>query len=352
MKGNKRDPKNFSRGEGMIPLKPIDLMKIKTCDEILRAMELTSFGGRCLGEAAHVLHSMISDPECFRVLTLSGAMTVAQQGKIINDMVHQGWFNCVVSTGAVMAHGLIQGVGGIHHKAPPNIDATKLYHQGANLVYDTIELEANMDLAEKIVKAALLTADPSRVWSSWEICQAIGDYLNKQISSPAWSILKTARLKNVPIFIPAFTDSELALDIATSMEEQGGGIFNFNPFSDLNQYKDMILSAHRKGKKLGIFIIGGGVPRNWAQQVGPLLDIMMSRLGKDHGAFVRFNYGVRICTASVEEGGLSGCSFKEGVTWGKFVPKEEGGMTSEVITDATIVLPLLIRGVMERMGAV
>jgi deoxyhypusine synthase len=349
MSENQRDPKNYSHGEGMIPLRPIDLMKIKKCGDILRAMELTSFGGRCLGEAAHVLHAMVTDKNCFRVLTLSGAMTAAQQGKIINDMIELGWFDCVVSTGALMAHGFIQGIGGVHYKVPPNFDPVELYHMGANAIYDTIELESNMDLAERIIESIALTKDPARVWNSGEICHAIGEFINKKITDPAWSILKTAWQKKVPIFIPAFTDSELALDISTQCMKQSLGIFNFNPFQDLNDYKDMVLTAHRNGKKFGIFTIGGGVPRNWAQQVMPYLDILKNRLGDEFGAVAKFRYGVRICTASVEEGGLSGCSYKEGITWGKFESRKEGGLTAEIVADATIVLPFLFTGVLDRI---
>jgi deoxyhypusine synthase len=292
---------------------------------------------------------MITDENCFRVLTLSGALTAGQQGKIINDMIELGWFDCVVSTEALMAHGLIQGIGGIHYKVPSDFDPVKLYQQGANVIYDTVELETNMDLAEHLIKDVQLTADPSRVWSSWEICQAIGEYLNEKISDPIWSILKTAWQKKVPIFIPAFTDGELALDIATQCEELKQRIFNFNPFKDLLLYKEMVLNAHRQAKKFGIFIIGGGVPRNWAQQVMPYLDILKNRLGEKYGAVVKFRYGVRICTASVEEGGLSGCSFKEGVTWGKFESREEGGLTAEVVADATLVLPFLFTAVLDRI---
>ena len=101
----------------------------------------------------------------------------------------------------------------------------------------------------------------------------------------------------------------------------------------------------------GLFTIGGGVPRNWAQQVGPFYDIMEMRLdvALPHP---RFNYGVRICPEPSHWGGLSGCTYCEGVSWGKFVPPSEGGHYAEVYADATVVWPLLIRAVLERLGKV
>ncbi len=105
----------------------------------------------------------------------------------------------------------------------------------------------------------------------------------------------------------------------------------------------------RKHETLGIFTIGGGVPRNWAQQVGPYLEISRARLGIDE-PFRRYKYAVRICPEPVHWGGLSGCSYTEGVSWGKFVPEAEGGRFAEVFADATIAWPIVVRAVLERLG--
>jgi deoxyhypusine synthase len=101
---------------------------------------------------------------------------------------------------------------------------------------------------------------------------------------------------------------------------------------------------------LGILTIGGGVPRNWAQQVGPYLDIINKRVGTG-GGFKRFDYAVRICPEPVHWGGLSGCTYSEGVSWGKIKPRTEGGKYVEVFADATIAWPIVIKAVMERLEA-
>jgi deoxyhypusine synthase len=90
------------------------------------------------------------------------------------------------------------------------------------------------------------------------------------------------------------------------------------------------------------------VPRNWAQQVGPYLEILRARLGHDEPVR-RYRYAVRICPEPEHWGGLSGCSYTEGVSWGKFVPESEGGRFAEVFADATIAWPLVVRAVMERV---
>jgi deoxyhypusine synthase len=159
------------------------------------------------------------------------------------------------------------------------------------------------------------------------------------------------------VFIPAFTDSELGLDLAGFMVRQalaegqnitealGSVSLNFNPFLDLGAYAQKALAT----PKLGIFTVGGGVPRNWAQQVAPYLDLLQTRLNLDLPE-VRFHYGVRLCPEPAHWGGLSGCTFKEGVSWGKFVSPEDGGRYAEVLCDATIAWPLLLAGVSQRLG--
>ena len=68
------------------------------------------------------------------------------------------------------------------------------------------------------------------------------------------------------------------------------------------------------------------------------------------GRGFRFHYGVRVCPEPVHWGGLSGCTYSEGVSWGKFVPYEEGGRFAEVLSDATLVWPLLVQGLLESLG--
>ena len=120
----------------------------------------------------------------------------------------------------------------------------------------------------------------------------------------------------------------------------------FDPFLDLYDFAERI-QAH---ETLGIFTIGGGVPRNWAQQAAPYVDLTSHslKLGWDRS---RYQYGVRICPEPAHWGGLSGCTYTEGVSWGKFVPPSEGGRYAEVYADATLVWPLLIKAVLERLAA-
>ncbi len=342
-----RDESRYGRGydDDLVPLEPLDPNSATSVDALVRAMGRTAFGGRRLGEAADVMEAMIRDKDCFRVVTISGAMTIAKQGLLLCEMIDRGWVQALVSTGALMTHGLTEGAGMRHFKHRPSMKDEELYLKGYNRIYDTIELEKNLDDAERILAEVLSALPEDTVLSSRRIHERLGQHLDKHSSKRG--ILKSAFTMGVPVYVPAFTDSELGLDLAIfnhTRAKARGSPLRFDPFLDLDDFADLI----RQHEVLGIFTIGGGVPRNWAQQVGPYLEILRTRLGCDEPVR-RYKYAVRICPEPDHWGGLSGCSYAEGVSWGKFVPESEGGRFAEVFADATIAWPLLVRAVMERI---
>ena len=331
------------------PVESLDLGRIDSFSDLLSAMKATSFAGRQLGEAADILHDMTADDDCFVVGTFSGAMTVAKQGLVLCDMIEKGMLQAIVSTGALMCHGFVEAAGMAHYKHRPDLDDEQLYRAGFDRVYDTLELEQNLDDTEMIVREVLSQWPEGQVACSRTLSRELGRWLAENTSGRG--ILKSAFEHDVPIYVPAFSDSELGLDFAISnrlRKKAGKPAINFDPFLDLEHYTERIAAQRRTG----IFTIGGGVPRNWAQQVGPFIDIINKR-GAGEGEELelhRFRFAVRICPEPVHWGGLSGCTYSEGVSWGKFVPVSEGGRFAEVAADATVVWPLLVAGVLERLG--
>lgn len=352
------------RRDGLVAVQSLNPDEIRNFPDLLDAMGRTSFGGRRLGEAFAVMQEMILDPDCYVVGTFSGAMTIAKMGTIICRMIDHGMLQAMVATGALMAHGFSESIGCTHYKAHPKMSDSESFARGYNRVYDTLEMEANLNSVEQVVSATLSRISEDAVLCSELITRELGRTLAERY--PGDGVLKSAYLKGVPVYIPAFTDSELGLDISTwamgrglsaagrnSKKQRAGStladclssIPTFNPFLDLNSYTRNVMAA----KTLGIFTIGGGVPRNWAQQVGPYMDITNVRVGTEFTP-PRFKYGVRICPEPDYWGGLSGCTYSEGVSWGKFVPPEEGGRFAEVLSDATLVWPLLVKGLLEALG--
>jgi deoxyhypusine synthase len=329
----------------LIPLEPLDLGRVRSIDDLVRAMSKTAFTGRQLGEAADVLEAMARDQDCFVVMTLAGAMTVAKQGLIVTELIDRGIVNAIVSTGALMAHGLVEATGRAHFRANPEVSDEELYEQGYNRVYDTLEPEQNLDDVEEVMSQVLESWDHNEVMCSYKLNHAIGAHLAKH--SKDRGILKSAYEKGVPIFVPAFTDSELGLDTALNnrmRESTGRHKVRYDPFEDLEHFAATLL----RQKRLGIFTIGGGVPRNWSQQFGPFIELRHRRLGENL-PLKRYHYGLRICPEPVYWGGLSGSPYSEAISWGKFVPPAEGGKFGEVFVDATVGLPLIVAAVLERL---
>lgn len=346
------------RSDGLEPLESLAIDRVDSFSALLRSMSKTAFAGRQLGEAFDVLLEMTRRASCHTVLTLTGAMTVAKQGQIVCDLIDRGIVDTVVATGALIAHGLTESIGLTHYRYDPTKSDEDLFAQGYNRIYDTLEMESNLNDVERLVRNVLDEATPEDgVWSSARLCHALGRKLHEM--NEGTGILRSAFEKDVPVFIPALTDSEIGLDIATwainkSLEQAERTALDaeatfqavpaFNPFLDLQQYARRIGAA----EELGILTIGGGVPRNWAQQVAPYFDITNDRVGTQLKA-PRFRYGIRICPEPVHWGGLSGCTYSEGVSWGKFVSPQDGGRYAEVYADATVALPILSAALFEEL---
>jgi deoxyhypusine synthase len=240
---------------------------------------------------------------------------------------------------------VVEATGRAHFRHNPDLSDEELYAAGYNRVYDTLEPEQNLDDVERVMHAVFSGWDSEEVMGSYKLNRAIGAHLAKHEKERG--ILKSAYEKNVPVFVPAFSDSELGLDYALTNRErdkQGKPRFRFDPFEDLEYFAGTLLSQ----KRLGIFTIGGGVPRNWSQQFGPFIELRHRRGGEDL-PLKRYHYGLRICPEPVYWGGLSGSPYSEAVSWGKFVPPAEGGKFGEVFVDATVGLPIIVAAVLERL---
>ncbi len=328
------------------PIYPLDLAKCRTIDDLVRAMGDTAFTGRQIGDAADVLEAMARDKDCFVVMTLSGALTVGKMGLIFCDLIESGIVKAIVSTGALMAHGLVEATGRSHFRYDERMDDKMLFHAGYNRVYDSLEPEVNLDHVEEVVDHVLARWDAAETVCSWKLHQRIGEYLARHTKGRG--ILKSAYEHNVKVFVPAFTDSELGIDFALhkiAREREGKPLLRYDPFVDFETFADTMLAT----KRMGIFTIGGGVPRNWSQQFGVYAELL-ARRGYKKLPLKRYNYGVRICPEPVHWGGLSGSTYSEAVSWGKFVPPDEGGRFAEVFDDATVALPLVVGAVLQRIG--
>ena len=306
--------------------------------------DLASFGGLAaqVARGAQALHAMIGDKECVRFLTISGAMTVGKMDLIICDMIEAGLVHAISSTGALMAHGLVSSIGLKHYKYNPAYNDTTLARHKLNRVTDTLEPETNLDSVEKVVGEVIDKLDGTRTISPTGLNKLIGKHLAAKYPNDR-GILKSAYLHGVPVFVPAFVDSELGNDLYIhNVKRRRRGKTRI--IMDLELDSRKLIKLVTGTKRFGIFSIGGGVPRNNVQNVAPLIEIINERLGQTYPAR-RFTYGVRICPDRPHFGHLSGCTYSENESWRKAA---KNGVYAEMLADATQVWPFLIKYIMEQ----
>jgi deoxyhypusine synthase len=187
-------------------------------------MAHTAFTGRQLGEAADVLEAMAQDKECFVVMTLAGSMMVARQSLIIAELIDRGIVDAIVSNGTLITQGLAEVTGRNHYR-----------------VHDGSQSEENLDDVREVMAQILARWDANEVMCSYKLSHVIGQHLAEH--GEGRGILRSAYLKGVPVFVPAFTDSGLGLDVALNnrlRESTGHHKVRFDPFEDLEHFRDAV----------------------------------------------------------------------------------------------------------------
>ncbi|MHA1883671.1 MAG: deoxyhypusine synthase family protein [Promethearchaeota archaeon] len=311
---------------------PLDVKTISNIDDLLKSLKNCGFQGRKLGIALDILFKMVESEDILTVLTLSGAMIPAGMGDLIIELIEHNLIDVIISTGANITHDLIDSVCEIgHYLGSSEADDNELFKHRINRIYDIFLPESSYDAADKKLFEIIQS-----LYDNKNIHEKPSEFLKKigkRLSNRC--ILSVAAKNGVPIFVPAFSDSEFALKLL-KYEYYNGYDFQFDILEDVKIYADII----RKSKEYGTLIIGGGVPRNWAQQIFPMLDEFdnIDRLG--------YNYSVRIHTAMEYDGGLSGSTFSEAKSLGKYDLESKH---VSVWCDATIALPFLITGLLQRL---
>ncbi|MHA2401047.1 MAG: deoxyhypusine synthase family protein [Promethearchaeota archaeon] len=299
---------------------------------LLTALKYCGFQGRNLGKALDILEKMVVDDECLTVLTLSGAMVPAGMGEVICLLMEYNLIDVLVTTGANIIHDLVDGCINVgHYIGNSEVDDAELFKYRINRIYDVFIPEEHYLATEKelLLRIKEIFPDKTVFITPSELFKKLGEILDYRC------ILSVAAKKKIPIFVPAFSDSEFALDLYVYSKQEGFD-FQFDILKEIEIFGDYIKNA----RKTGTMIIGGGVPRNWTQQIFPLLD-QIEKLNK-----MGFDYSIRIHTATEYDGGLSGSTFSEAITWGKYSLDSKH---VSVWCDATIALPILVCGLLQRL---
>ena len=296
-------------------------------EDIVEVYARSGYNARKLGEAAKLYSKMIKE-DAVICLTITGAMTPVGIGGIVQTLIERGFVDWIITTGANVYHEDHFAWGFPVKQGHYEVDDMKLYEKEIVRIRDVFikfyeTLEAEDQVVQKMFKENLI----DKPFTSAEFCNLMGNITKKKAKFPKRSFIATAYEYDVPVYAPALLDSSLALNLA--VHRLRDKVYNLDFVREIIEQAAIVYHS----KKSGIVELGGGVPKNSAQQTGPLLDQILRR--NDGGQ----DYIIQITDARPDTGGLSGATLQEGKSWGKVHDAHQDMIT--VYADSTIAFPIL-----------
>lgn len=294
---------------------------------LVDSMAGMAFQARNLHRAASIYDRMIADSSCSVILCLAGSLFSAGLKKVVYDMIRHNMVDAIVSTGAIMVdQDFFEAIGFKHYIGSPYTDDNDLRELRIDRIYDTYIDEDQLCECDETVGAIADTLEP-RPYSSRAFIKEMGRYLDENGSKVEDSVILAAYKHNVPIFVPAFSDCSAGfglLDHQHRNPDKHVSIDSVRDFYELTQLKI-------KAGETGILMIGGGVPKNFVQDV-TLSPALMDK------PMVMHKYAIQVTVADERDGALSGSTLREANSWGKVKTDYE----QMVYSEATIAMPLIV----------
>ncbi len=307
--------------------KPVEHIDITSFDsrKIISSMEKMSFVSRETANAANIYNEMLKDKECTIFLTLAGSTSAAGCMHIYRDMVKYNMVDAIVATGAsIIDMDFFESLGFKHYQGSQYQNDNELRKNYIDRIYDTYIDEEELQLCDKTIGEIADKLKP-KTYTSREFIREIGKYL-KSNAKKKGSLIETAYDNNVPIFCPAFTDSSAGFGLVMHQEKNPKNHITMDSIREFRELTEIKI----KSKGSGLFMIGGGVPKNFIQDTV----ICAELLGKEVDMH---KYAIQITVADSRDGACSSSTLKEASSWGKVdINKEQ-----MVFAEATSVLPLI-----------
>ncbi|HUS73358.1 MAG TPA: deoxyhypusine synthase [Sedimentisphaerales bacterium] len=307
------------------PVKHIDIKSFDST-RIIEAMRDMSFTARDTASAADIFNMMINDDDCTIILCIAGSSGAAGCMKVYVDMVRHNMVDAIVATGAAIVDmDFFEALGFRHYKGSPFADDKMLRELYIDRIYDTFIDEEQLQICDNTIKEIADSLNP-RPYSSREFIKQMGKYLVDKAKKPD-SLVQAAYENDVPIFCPAFSDSSAGFGLVKHQDENEDAHVSIDSVKDFRELTEIKI----KSSVSGLFIVGGGVPKNFAQDTVICAEV----LGKPADMH---KYAVQITVADVRDGACSGSTLKEARSWGKVDNANE----QMVYAEATSVLPLIV----------
>ena len=294
--------------------------------KIIEAMGRMSFAARDTAGGANILNEMVNDKECTIMLCIAGSAGAGGCLDLFADMVKYNMVDAVVATGAAIVDmDFFEAIGFRHYKGSSMADDGELRKAYIDRIYDTYIDEEQLQVCDSTI-CEIANGLEKRPYSSREFIWAMGEYLSKAAKKTG-SLVQVAYENKVPIFCPAFSDSSAGFGLVKHQEENPKSHVSIDSVRDFRELTEIKMRAGTSG----LFMIGGGVPKNFAQDTVVCAEV----LGKE---VPMHKYAVQITVADARDGGCSGSTLKEASSWGKVAL----GREQMVYAEASSVLPLMV----------
>jgi deoxyhypusine synthase len=303
-------------------------IKVVNVVPMIDMMEKTAFQARNLARAAKIVDEMVADQDCGIILTLAGSLISAGQKEIILDMMRSNMVDAIVSTGAnIVDQDFFEALGFRHYLGTPFCSNDELHDLQIDRIYDTYIDEDELRVCDETIYKIAESLAP-RPYSSREFMLEMGKHLEKHFPD-AESVVLEAYRRNIPIFVPAFSDCSAGFGLVfhqVSCQQEGRPYLSIDSVADFRELTQLKIESG----VTGLIMLGGGVPKNFVQ------DTVVSAEYLGYQAEMH-KYAVQLTVADERDGALSGSTLKEAHTWGKVELEKE----QMVYGEATITFPLI-----------
>lgn len=306
----------------------IDIKKYNVVP-MVDAMKDMAFQARNLANAARIFNMMQEDKDCVVYLTLAGSLISAGLKQVVTDLVKNNMVDAIVSTGAnIVDQDFFEALGFKHYKGTQFVNDQELRELMIDRIYDTYIDEEDLRICDDVI-GKICNTIPRKPYSSREFIIEMGKFLdenNQYAKTREDSIVYNCYKKGVPIFVPAFSDCSAGFGLVHHQYHNPDSQVSIDSARDFLEITKIKINHPASG----IFMIGGGVPKNFVQDIVVAAEILEQDVPMHQ-------YAVQVTVADERDGALSGSTLKEACSWGKVDTVNE----QMVFAEATIAMPLI-----------
>jgi deoxyhypusine synthase len=309
---------------------PPEISASMTVSDLIDVFGKTGYNARRLAEAAEIMIKMM-ESDATVCLTIAGAMTPIGFGKIISTMIENGFIDWIVTTGANVYHDLHFAYDLPVRQGHFDVDDDTLYSKQIVRIYDVYikeigTLQAQDIIMQKDVQDIYKKNKNMENGSTADLSYLIGKAASEKSKYSEKSFMVSAYKSDVPVYIPALSDSSIGLNMLPLLLNEK---ISINVIQDIAESAAILWKSDRSG---GIEL-GGGVPKNFFQQTGPALYQILKIKEGGH------DFIIQLTDARPDTGGLSGATLQEGKSWGKIKTSHRGNVV--VYGDSSVYFPIL-----------